>query len=159
MWRWKKVLGRVEAEFGCRTICATRWSISCGAGRTRPRLPPDGATWWAGPAWRAATSSTGKVVTARPTNTTAGFRATTGWRHGEEKAIIDFHQKNPLEGYRRLTFMMLDADIVAVSPSSVYRVLAGAGGLLGIRNWSPSKKGTGFVQPLKPHEHWHVDVS
>ncbi len=20
-------------------------------------------------------------------------------------------------------------------------------------------KGTGFVQPLKPHEHWHVDVS
>ena len=66
----------------------------------------------------------------------------------EETAIIDFHQKNPLEGYRRLTFMMLDADIVAVSPASVYRVLAGAG-LLGVRNWSPSKKGTGFVQPLQ----------
>jgi hypothetical protein len=32
------------------------------------------------------------------------------------------HLKNPLEGYRRLTFMMLDADIVAVSPASV-RVL------------------------------------
>ena len=31
----------------------------------------------------------------------------------------DFHLKNPLEGYRRLTFMMLDADVVAVSPSSV----------------------------------------
>jgi hypothetical protein len=26
---------------------------------------------------------------------------------------------DPLEGYRRLTFKMLDADIVAVSPSSV----------------------------------------
>jgi transposase InsO family protein len=76
----------------------------------------------------------------------------------EEKAIIDFHQKNPLEGYRRLTFMMLDQDVVAVSPASVYRVLSGAG-LLGIRNWTPSKKGTGFVQPLRPHEHWHVDVS
>ena len=76
----------------------------------------------------------------------------------EEKAIIEFHHKNPLDGYRRLTFMMLDADVVAVSPSSVYRVLAGAG-LLGIRNWNLSKKGTGFVQPLKPHEHWHVDVS
>ena len=76
----------------------------------------------------------------------------------EEKAIIGFHQQNPLEGYRRLTFMMLDQDVVAVSPSSVYRVLAGAG-LLGSRNGSPSKKGTGFVQPLKPHEHWHVDVS
>src|SRR5947208_16215313 len=22
-----------------------------------------------------------------------------------------------------------------------------------------TKKGTGFVQPLQPHEHWHVDVS
>jgi putative transposase len=76
----------------------------------------------------------------------------------EEKAIIDFHQKNPLEGYRRLTFLMLDQDVVAVSPASVYRVLSGAG-LLGIRNWTPSKKGTGFVQPLRPHEHWHVDVS
>jgi putative transposase len=35
--------------------------------------------------------------------------------------------KNPLEGYRRLTFMMLYADIVAVSPSSVWRVLGQAG--------------------------------
>jgi len=23
----------------------------------------------------------------------------------------------------------------------------------------PSKKGTGFVQPLAPHEHWHIDVA
>jgi putative transposase len=23
----------------------------------------------------------------------------------------------------------------------------------------PSKEGTGFVQPLGPHEHWHVDIS
>ena len=27
----------------------------------------------------------------------------------EKEAIISFHLKNPLEGYRRLTFMMLDA--------------------------------------------------
>ena len=53
---------------------------------------------------------------------------------------------------------MLDRDLVAVSPSSVYRVLRGAGSL---RRWNhkPSKKGTGFVQPLRPHEHWHVDIS
>ena len=37
----------------------------------------------------------------------------------EKQAIIDFHLKNPLEGYRRLTFMLLDANIVAVSLSSV----------------------------------------
>jgi transposase InsO family protein len=54
--------------------------------------------------------------------------------------------------------MMLDADVVACSPASVYRVLKSAG-LLERHNPKSSAKGTGFVQPLKPHEHWHVDVS
>jgi len=76
----------------------------------------------------------------------------------EKQAIVNFHAEHPLEGYRRLTFMMLDADVVAASPSSVYRVLKAAG-LLERHNRKPSKKGTGFVQPLRPHEHWHVDVA
>lgn len=76
----------------------------------------------------------------------------------EKKAIVVYHEQFPLEGYRRLTFMMLDADVVACSPSSVYRVLKEAG-LLEKHNTKPSLKGTGFVQPLKPHEHWHVDVA
>ena len=76
----------------------------------------------------------------------------------EKQAIIGFHLKNPLEGYRRLTFMMLDADIVAVSPSSVWRVLSQAG-LLSKWTTKPSKKGTGFAQPLAAHQHWHIDVS
>jgi transposase InsO family protein len=76
----------------------------------------------------------------------------------EKQAIIDFHDRFPLEGYRRLTFMMLDADVVACSPASVYRVLKAAG-LLERHAAKPSKKGTGFEQPLKAHEHWHVDVA
>ena len=76
----------------------------------------------------------------------------------EKEAIVEFHQQNPLEGYRRLCFMMLDRDIVAVSPSSVYRVLKFAG-LLGDRWKKPTSKGSGFVQPLKPNEHWHIDFS
>jgi len=76
----------------------------------------------------------------------------------EKRAIIDYYYANPLEGYRRLCYMMMDADIVAVSPSSVYRVL-NRNGLLNRWNSKPSKKGTGFVQPLKPHEHWHIDIS
>ena len=54
--------------------------------------------------------------------------------------------------------MLLDADIVAVSPSSVWRVLSRAGLL---RKWNGKKslKGTGFQQPLEPHQHWHIDVS
>ena len=76
----------------------------------------------------------------------------------EKQAILDFQEQYPLEGYRRLTFMMLDADVVAVSPSSVWRVLSQAGRL---RKWQPqpSRKGTGFEQPPQPHQHWHIDVS
>ena len=77
---------------------------------------------------------------------------------GEKQAIVNFHLNNPLEGYRRLTFMMLDAGIVAVSPSSVWRVL-GQAGLLAKWKGTPSKKGTGFEQPLQAHQHWHIDVS
>jgi transposase InsO family protein len=76
----------------------------------------------------------------------------------EKRAVVEYHDRHPLEGYRRLTVMMLDEDVVAVSPASVCRVLKQAG-RLDQRRFSPSKKGTGFVQPLVPHEHWHVDVS
>jgi putative transposase len=76
----------------------------------------------------------------------------------EKMAILGFHRDHPLEGYRRLAFMMLDSDVVAVSPSSVYRVLRDAG-LIKHHNSKPSLKGKGFQQPLSPHEHWHVDIS
>ncbi len=54
--------------------------------------------------------------------------------------------------------MMLDADVAAVSPSTVYRVLSSQG-LMDRWNSKPSRKGTGFVQPERPHKHWHIDVS
>lgn len=76
----------------------------------------------------------------------------------EKEAIVRFFHEYPLEGYRRLCFMMLDRDIGAVSPASVYRVLK-AEGLLANRWQKPTRKGTGFVQPLAPHDHWHIDFS
>jgi len=76
----------------------------------------------------------------------------------EKEAIIGYYLDHRDDGYRRLTYMMMDEDLVAVSPSSVYRVLQGTG-LLARWNRTPSKKGTGFQQPLKPHEHWHTDIS
>jgi putative transposase len=76
----------------------------------------------------------------------------------EQSAICAYHQSHPLEGYRRMTFMMLDADIVAVSPANVYRVLSTAG-LLDRWNQKPSKKGTGFHQPVRAHEHWHIGIT
>jgi transposase InsO family protein len=76
----------------------------------------------------------------------------------ERQAILDFNERHPLEGYRRSAFMMLDQDVVAVSPSSVYRVLRVAG-RLDRWNKKPSKKGTGFRQPPAPHQHWHTDIA
>lgn len=76
----------------------------------------------------------------------------------EKEAITKYFIEHPTEGYRRLTYMMMDADIVAASPSTVYRVLSRAG-LLGNRQLKASKKGQGFQQPLKAHEHWHIDVT
>jgi putative transposase len=73
-------------------------------------------------------------------------------KNWEKKVIIDFHSLYPLEGYRRIIFMMLDADVTAVSRSSVYHVLRDAG--LTLRHdYKPSLKGKGFQQPLKLHEH------
>ena len=75
----------------------------------------------------------------------------------ERAAIVEYFEKHPDDGYRRLAFMMLDEDLVAVSPTTVWRVLHEAGAL---RRWNEkTTKGTGFQQPLKPHEHWHIDVS
>ena len=76
----------------------------------------------------------------------------------EKEAIVEFFLTHPDEGYRRLAFMMLDQDVVAVSPSSVYRVLSEAGYL---KKWNgkTSSKGNGFQGPSRPHEHWHIDVS
>jgi putative transposase len=76
----------------------------------------------------------------------------------EKEAIVRFAWEYPLEGYRRLAFMMLDRDVVAASPSSVYRVLKAAG-RIGRQAGKPSLKGTGFQQPTRPHEHWHIDIS
>jgi putative transposase len=81
------------------------------------------------------------------------------WLTQDENArICSFARQHPSEGYRRMTFMMLDADVVACSPASVYRVLRKAGLLAG-QTPNVTKKGTGFVQPLGAHQQWHVDVS
>jgi putative transposase len=76
----------------------------------------------------------------------------------EKKSMLDFHEKHPLDRYRRLTYMLTDQDVVAVSPTTVHRVLSAAGRL---DRWTrrPSTKGTGFEQPLQPRDQWHVDIS
>jgi len=75
----------------------------------------------------------------------------------ERDAIIAYRRMHPTGGYRRMTYMMLDENVVAVSPSTTYRVLKSAG-LLSRWNVGKPLKKRGFDQPQRPHEHWHVDI-
>ena len=78
----------------------------------------------------------------------------------EEEAIIGYARSNEdKEGYRRLCYKMIDEDVAYASPSTVYRILKGEGLLNGYITRKESKKGTGYVQPKKPHEEWHTDIT
>ena len=81
-----------------------------------------------------------------------------GLRLEEKEKIINFYLKHREDGYRRVTYMMIDRDIIAVSPSTVYRVLKNAG-VINRWNKSGGSKGKGYKQPLRAHEEWHTDVS
>lgn len=64
------------------------------------------------------------------------------WLTAEEvKAIEEFARERPFEGYRRIRYVLMDADVVAASPSFVYRVMGWAR-LLGRWYAKPSSKGT-----------------
>jgi hypothetical protein len=81
------------------------------------------------------------------------------WLLPEEiEAIVGYCRKNPGHGYRRLTWMMTDADVAYASPSSVYRILKSRN-LIDLQEPKSSRKGKGFIQPKAPHKHWHIDFS
>lgn len=76
----------------------------------------------------------------------------------ERHAVIEYYQSHRNEGYRAVTYMMIDEDIAYMSCSSVYRILLDAG-LMRTKKAKKSSKGNGFEQPLRAHEHWHTDIS
>jgi transposase InsO family protein len=81
------------------------------------------------------------------------------WLLDWEREVIRKYASGHIgEGYRRLTYMMLDENIVAASPSSVYRVLKKAGMLNKWKKIKKTNKGNGFNQPNAPHQHWHIDI-
>lgn len=87
------------------------------------------------------------------------FNGWWGITAAEEEAIINYRRSHEFEGYRRLCYQMLDENIVAVSPATVYRVLKRNNLLTRWNEPKESGKGRGFTQPVRPHEHWHIDIS
>lgn len=83
----------------------------------------------------------------------------------ERKSIVRYvstHYSNSSnyarDGYRRLTYEMIDLGIACVCPSTVYRILKSEGLL---NRWSTRKtssKGNGYIQPVRPHQEWHTDI-
>jgi len=83
----------------------------------------------------------------------------------EKQAILDYakgyigtHQYYLNDGYRRIAYLGIDKNVFACSPTSVYRVLSKAGLLSKWKKRGKSAKGTGYNQPLKPHDEWHTDI-
>jgi putative transposase len=76
----------------------------------------------------------------------------------EKETVISYAKSHIAEGYRRLTYIMMDEDIVAVSLSPTYRILKSAG----LHNrWNIVKKnskGKGFDQPIALLQHFYVDI-
>ena len=74
----------------------------------------------------------------------------------EKEAIQDFYLVHQDHGYRRLTYMMIDQNIVYVSPSTVYRYLKSQGLLM---RWAETKSiGPRPEDPKAPNEKWHTDL-
>ena len=75
----------------------------------------------------------------------------------ERLAICDYALKFPKIGYRKLTWMMLDAGVACVGESTVYRVLSDAD-LLSRWKRSVVSAGEYHFRPQAPNEQWHTDV-
>lgn len=74
----------------------------------------------------------------------------------EEEAVKNYALEHPRDGYRRLAWMMLDEDVVYLSPSSVYRILDRHDLL---NRWKPSTSvGQKPPKPTRPHQQWHTDL-
>lgn len=74
------------------------------------------------------------------------------------RKYIDSHEYYLQDGYRRITYMGLDENIFACSPTTVYRILSKVGLLSKWKKKRNTSKGLGFIQPLEPYKEWHTDI-
>ena len=83
-----------------------------------------------------------------------GLDAALPW---EVRATIDYALAHPKDGYRRLTWQMIDEEVAYLSESSVYRLLAERQLLC---RWRPSARSPHAppARPTAPHQRWHTDL-
>jgi putative transposase len=98
----------------------------------------------------------GRAAAKRLDDLVPGGRCLSAILPEEKEAAIAFALEHPKEGYRRLAWMMVDADVAYLSPASVYRVLNDADLLY---RWKRSRKsGEKPAAPTAPNQRWHTDI-
>jgi transposase InsO family protein len=74
----------------------------------------------------------------------------------EERALVDYALKHPKEGYRRLSWMMVDENVAYLKPGTVYNILSRRDLLY---RWRRSQSiGKPPDKPTKPNQRWHTDI-
>jgi putative transposase len=77
----------------------------------------------------------------------------------EEQAVIDYRRHHREVGYRKLTWMMNDEEVAAISESSVYQLLSRHNLLGPWRKESSDAEKEYRHKPTRVHEHWHTDLA
>jgi putative transposase len=78
----------------------------------------------------------------------------------EVDEVLKFRQLHPLLGYRNLTWLMNDADLVSLPESAIYRILIEHDALTGYNRVNPMGCSKEYQnKPLYVHHHWHTDIS
>jgi len=78
----------------------------------------------------------------------------------EKEAVLVYRRKHPEVGYRKLTWMMVDEDVVFLSESTVYNILSENNLLFGWARPDGEKAGKEYQnKPNRPHHHWHTDIA
>ena len=74
----------------------------------------------------------------------------------ETAAVVSYALAHPQDGYRRLAWQMVDADVAYLSASSIYRILCDADLLY---RWKRAgRRGLAPAPPTRVHERWHTDL-
>lgn len=78
----------------------------------------------------------------------------------EEAAVVAFRKEHGGFGYRKLSWMMVDADVAYMSETSVYNILSRHDLLYG---WNRADNGDTEKEyrhkPKYAHHHWHTDIA
>ncbi len=77
----------------------------------------------------------------------------------EEEEVVKYRTQHREIGYRKLTWMMNDAEVAALSESAVYGVLK-KHDLLGPQQPAGTPAESEYRhKPTRVHEHWHIDIA